>query len=188
MPTVVASDNFNRANGPLGANWQANRSMANTPTAMQIISNEAAGDVSGETPSSYWSANAFADDQYSQAVIRGVAAVRVSVRGAGNASNAPRGYYFVVRQSDGIWNISRFNGDFTGTVLTSGTSSFSIGDTIRLEVVGSTLVARVNGFLFATMSDGTSTNIDGLLDNWEGGNMADVAGTWPGYIAAEGWF
>ena len=62
--SVVASDNFNRPNGPLGTNWAE-------PLATQgnlVVTNDVVGvDTENAHCEAYWSANSFSDNQYSQA-------------------------------------------------------------------------------------------------------------------------
>ena len=57
---VVASDNFNRADGGLGANWTAD-----SDAGMSIASQQVAG-TAGKTTGDLWAANSFTSDQYSQ--------------------------------------------------------------------------------------------------------------------------
>ena len=64
--TEVASDNFNRPDGPIGTNWSY--TIASQPLGSFSITN---GLVVATLPTNhieaYWSANSFSPDQYSQA-------------------------------------------------------------------------------------------------------------------------
>ena len=67
--SVVATDNFNRADGALGANW-AEAATAYTDNQPVISSNEVMSGGGGSYDNaSYWSANSFANAQYSKAKI-----------------------------------------------------------------------------------------------------------------------
>lgn len=82
-PTAV-SDNFNRANGSLGANWTAITSMSGHSIAGTSY-------VYGTSSNgSYWSANAFANNQYSEATYATGDDITVAVR----ASPSAQTYYY----------------------------------------------------------------------------------------------
>src|SRR5690349_7052012 len=60
---ATISDNFNRANGGLGANWTT----VSGTTAPQIVNNTVQPGSAGTLNSAYWSANTFGANQYAAA-------------------------------------------------------------------------------------------------------------------------
>src|SRR5215472_15392018 len=60
---ATASDNFQRANGSLGANWTAM-----SDGGLTISSNQAVGAASGNS-GDMWAANSFTSDQFSQVTL-----------------------------------------------------------------------------------------------------------------------
>lgn len=191
MPTQIASDGFNRADGGLGANWTATKDFFGTTAVLQIVSNQAAGDAGGNWPLSIWTADSFPDDQYCQATYAGgTTFVTVFVRAAANGSNHLTGYGFYFRLSDHAWGLDRFNGDSTATHLQSGIGSFSAGDVLRIEAVGTEISAFINGAPFASGTDSTYTSgsaglgitgSDAQADDWSAGSMAAGGGGKPWY-------
>jgi hypothetical protein len=185
---TVASDNFNRADGALGANWHGESPDA----AMAIVSQQAVG-VSAVSPNSgYWSADSFGADQFSQATITVHPAsgkwVGVTVRALADGTE----YLLIAFNNSGTDSWLLFK-------RTGGGSSFAqIGSTVvtpivvsqvmRLEVEGTTVTAKIDGTAIITQTDsdiasgapgisnsGVADPANGALDNWSGGDVtADV--------------
>jgi hypothetical protein len=193
---VVATDNFNRADGTLGANWTDTNS-ANAGTLL-IATNQLVGQFSqqptGHQAASRWSgAGSFTTDQYAKLTLVNVAGnnginvchgVQTSCAGA-DATRSCYEFYvaqdsattpttFLVRWSSG-----------TRTVLFSGTQAWANNDTISLEfergiLYGCRNDVRLGGSWVvsdATLSGGTPGAVSdsvALGDNWEGGNMDTI--------------
>lgn len=179
-----ATDDFNRANGGLGANWTT-ASGANAPA---ISSNAVIAPVNGAENSAIWTADAFEDDQYSQFVLR-----------TGNVFQAAlvrwqSGAYSGYLADSNVWGASgraaifRVDaGGFTQLALGSdGSAQWADGDTLKLEVIGTTIKVYRNGVEVLSATDANyTTGSPGLrlfngfvsgVDDWLGGPIAGGGG------------
>ena len=175
--TQIASDNFNRADGGLGANWTQ---FGNSN--LVIVSNAVASDEGGGNPSAaYWNANSFANDQYSQATV-----LHAAGTGSGGSGvtvrwvNGVGGYAATFHGS--TWDIRFLYSNGNATLLTSGSGTFADNDVIKLQIIGSTLTLFQNGTSIGTTTDTTyvsghpgmydvSYALTSFLDDWSGGNV-----------------
>lgn len=173
---VLFTDNFNRANGGLGANW------TDIGAAPAIVSNQCA--FNADAVLSYWNGGTPDADCYAKCV-------------ASTLSTNPGSTGLVLRFNTGTFSgyyawwhgggtplcrIARIDG---GTPVTLGTSfaAPSAGQTVEFSIVGSTLSVYYNGALQATRSDSTYTaagraGIQGLdttgrIDDFEVGTPGD---------------
>ncbi len=194
LPYAVASDNFNRPNGSLGANW----SKPIVSTNNLVVSNDQVGvDVEDNHNFAFWSANSFSNDQYSQITLSSIGAwTGVILRGDGaldpvwtNPPSASQFYIgFVFAPND--YRIYHFinNGYYSEAV--GSTETWQTNDVLRLEVSGSVepLVTMYrNGrpvlvWLVADAADVKNGGSPGIgiysptgehltADNWEGGDL-----------------
>ena len=182
----TGSDNFNRADSSsLGSQW------ASGVTAFggehQIVSGQVKHSASAGTSSNRYTGTGYHGNQYSQAQIVGVPDsggwTGVTVREGNNTGN---GYLLIAFNNGGThqdMNLYRMDAG-AYTQIGTWTSVFNAGDTIRLEVAGSTLTAYKNGSVLGTATDATyalgqpgiqshtATGTDGAyLDNWQGGEL-----------------
>jgi hypothetical protein len=194
---VAASDDFNRADAAdLGSNWTPLLGASPQPFLghLVITNNQAGPNAQGVDCLSYWSANTFSDDQYSQAVIPKVGYyTTVIVRADSTQNRFYEGYvtatgYGIAKYWDGSWS----------PPLVSGIDGiWHDGDTVRLEVTGSahpmTLTMYHNGSPVLTWTSSSALDVKtggspgigigdrdwvGLrLDNWEGGDLGTVSAT-----------
>lgn len=174
-----ASDNFNRANGALGANWTT------TAGTFAISSNTAlVTAVTGAAALTAYTGTTFASNQYAQATYLaggswgGAIGVRLS-------NSAATGYilYGIAGSSSAIAKV------VAGTVtnIATGGPGFSTSDILRLEVTGTSITASQNGAVILTATDSSIASgypglgaIDftgGVMDNFKGGDL-----TWVGKI------
>jgi len=185
--TMVASDNFNRPNGPIGTNWA-------DPAASQanfIVTNDTATpDTPNEHTEAYWTSNSFNDDQYSQVILTSIGAwTGVILRADTNQDLFYMGFVFAVND----YRIyAQYDGNYyslaTGSALT-----WRVGDKLKLVVSGSAnpvtitmyqndtpvLIWRSTGAEPFPVKTGGSPGIgiyspagDYLtIDSWEGGNL-----------------
>lgn len=127
-------DNFNRANGGLGANWTTITGIV-APT---ITSNQVLGNTATTNQGAIYTATTFPNDQFSQATVP---------VGGNNANGA---YTVDVRTSNAAWSgyeCQFYNGNFSlvrydagvQNVLTTVAGSMASGDVLRITVVGTTL-------------------------------------------------
>lgn len=183
--SVVASDNFNRPNGPLGTNWAE-------PLATQgnlVVTNDVVGvDTENAHCEAYWSANSFSDNQYSQASLTTTGPwTGVILRADTNQDMFYLGFVF----GPNDYRIySRYNGAYY-SLATGSAVTWQVGDTLRLEVSGSvnpvTITMYQNGTpvlmwrstlpveVFTGGSPGlgiySRTGAGLTISNWEGGNL-----------------
>jgi len=176
---LPATDNFNRAS--LGANWtQVTGSLHNVEI---FSSTEARSDGTSNEAAAYWNADTFADDQYSEVVLSyGDGGVDSPDCGPLVRCHASSEQYYLATCDvwDNIIKIYRNNGGTYTQLGANISATIAINDTIRLEMVGTTLEVFVNDVSQATRTDSTFTSGSpgmwfwrqrGRLDTWEGGNV-----------------
>jgi hypothetical protein len=172
---LPASDNFNRADAsPIGANW----TYASDLNYLRIVSNAAQAEAAGDA-CSYWTADAFAANQWSECKITtandGGPAVRCSSSGC---------YYWTTYSDGEIW---RYKTGGAWTKIGEANTTVTSSDVIRLEATGTTtttLKLYKNGALVATVTDSSSPLTSGsaglysvgatILDDWQGDVVSTV--------------
>lgn len=175
----MVTDNFNRADGGLGANWTTNALYG----APQIVSNQLSNDAG--TKGAYYTGVAFANDHYAQAkLVANLVGVSVRVVNTGGESNF---YNFDANSGSGAIRIFKYKNNVGATVLTSDTITVNANDVLYLEAVGSALTAKINGSTVLTTSDSEfTTGSPGIflgntgadvLDDFEGGDTGGGATT-----------
>lgn len=185
--SVVATDDFNRADGGLGANW-SEAATAYTDNQPVIVSNEVkSGGEGSYDNASYWNANSFANDQYAKARISALPASGTSLMGVmvrGNGTD----YCFNQYKRDSGSNKSRiywFNAGAYTAIALQNTTTFATNDTIELEVEGTTYTMYKNGVSILSGSNASAPSsgsagltvydLDERLDDWEGGDMVSAS-------------
>lgn len=196
--TLIASDDFNRVNGAIGSNWLYIRDTAwqsITPAVENNVVVPKAGGTHYQVVR--WAgAGTFANDQYAKTTIGGMSwqdatyLIGVVVRCSADIDTAADYYAFWVNDDASSNRTSKLvkvvNG--TETVLDTRTSAWANGDTISLEVSGTTLSAYKNDTLMFSVTDSSlTTGKPGLLiggggsvptaDNWEGGDVTTGGGS-----------
>lgn len=202
--TPVASDDFIRANGPLGTNWAEPYITAGFIQGSLVVTNDEVGvETEDEHCYALWAANSFNDDQYSQAKLTSIGAwTGVILRADTNQDMFYIG--FVIATND--YEIyARYQGIYYQLAAGSNVT-WQIGDTLSLEVAGSvnptTISMYQNGnpvlmwrtTLDAQVFTGGSPGLgiyspagDHLtIGSWEGGNLNPDTNppTVPGNLAA----
>ncbi len=154
---MVITDDFNRADGALGANWGAS---ARTATQPVIVSSQAVGGTPTLATGALWIANTFGADQYAKARIT---ALTIGYVG------------FLLRETDGTHGY-RTQFDLTNkrvliiayvsnTLVAVDLPTLAIGDTVGFSVVGTLLSVYQN--------------------NVPMGNIVDAANAGPGSLGIE---
>lgn len=182
-PCTTASDNFNRADGGLGANWTVQVSFG----SLGVVSNQAATDGFA-----VWAgAGSFTDDQCSQVTMVTVNASNsgaAGVRQSGTSFGTLKGYFCGHSSSTGNlrYRIFVYNADSTETLIATesgGSVNVANGDVIRLTVTFSggtnTLTCSKNGSNIAGLVGITDTTlgtggkpgfvVSSASDDWSGG-------------------
>lgn len=186
---IPFTDSFTRSDGGLGGNYTAMTS----PNILTISSNTVIASNEDFVCSQNNSAvDAFSADQSMQVTIAAfdsADSVGVGVRGSGDVSAGTWSAYFI--STDGTSIDKVVSG--SGSSLTSfpGTT-WTVGDTMKLSIQGSTLSFYKNGVLLGTTSDGTITtgqpmacifdsSANGLantaLDDWASDNVSAGGGS-----------
>ena len=180
---LPATDDFNRADGGLGANWTTHLA---APT---IASNQAVAATSNAYNSAYWNADAFGADQYSEIIVGDADAYRgclVRASGSGGSANAYGCYAGSSLNSFGLPVGKWVAGSFS--VLDTISFGLVTDDRLRLEVSGTTLRVYVNDTQVGT--DLTDTDLSAgsagivlyqsaetpCINAWDGGNLGGGGG------------
>ena len=159
-----ATDDFNRADGPLGANWETFGD--NPPT---IVSNQFSSP--GFNGARYIGAD-FGNDHYSEIIANKSTHMAVAVR-IQDVDN----YYFNFLEG-GLFKRVAGNGSFVGNFELF----WDEGDTVRLEAIGDQITLYINGISRGTLTDGDlTTGRPGIAGNtittsWLGGPILAAAG------------
>lgn len=189
----MATDDFNRANGSLGANWgnvDTNGGFGEPTITSNAVTGQS-GWGNGASAGRYTAAT-FGADQYSQAVLGGLGFFGADI-GAGvivRASadqDAAKDYYGLRVLDDGASTRTIRIGKYvngTWTQLTTTTATVGNGDTIRLEVDSTgpaNLRAYINGTIVSALTTTDSSLTSGqpgvvatttaTVDNWEGNDL-----------------
>lgn len=180
------TDNFNRANGGLGANWTT-RTDTNNVGSLVISGNKVVANATFQDSVAHWSADTFANDQYAQGVWGTVianpssACVDVRISGSGTLK-----YYEFAASTGGFANgLAYYDGTTWNTLTLTG--GIANGDTMRISAVGTALTVTINGG--ATFTSATDANIasgfpgihiydegaTASVDDWLGGPIAAAA-------------
>jgi hypothetical protein len=176
---LPATDNFNRANGALGANWSGS-----IGGDLVITSNQVTG-VSGQDCNMYWSADLPDADQYVEATL----VTRGSYAGIICRMSATDGVFFYANVGAGNYRIEWYN-DASYTLIGSVAEQEPVnGDRLRLEAEGTAYRGYVNDILICSGSNASApaTGYCGLyaysnsprLDDFEVGNLAAPAARIP---------
>jgi chitodextrinase len=180
---AAAGDNFNRADGGLGANWV--RPVPASEQTLTIASNQVTPNIDNAHCYAYWTGNTFSQDQYSQVQISNVGPWNgVIVRAQ---STIDRFYMAFVFGANDYRLYLRKDGLYY-SLSTGSTETWVAGDIVRLEASGLNPVQlRLlrNGNSVLSYTDTTENLIGGspgigiyspsgdhlAIDNWEGGNL-----------------
>jgi uncharacterized protein YjdB len=180
--TASYSESFTGTSGPLGSPWTQQDPPA---TINRNGSGVGKGSTNGTDIFVIWTGNTFGNDQYSQVRIAGglanySQAVQLSVRSTGTSEATYKGYAFF---TDGLSGTGHsevdkvVNGQWT--TLRAFAQSFTTGDVVKLEAVGTAITVYKNGVSLGSVSDATfSSGSPGvgvygnavLIDDWQGGS------------------
>jgi hypothetical protein len=194
--TSIATDDFNRTDGAIGSSWLYIRNTAWQGNPPNIFSNKVFGRATGDQYQvARWAGTGtFANDQYAKATVGTLAAQTADYRCGVVARcsadiDTTADYYGYNLYSDsgtGIYTTVLFkvvNGTYTA--LNTAAVAWANGDTIEIEVEGTTVRGLKNGVQTVSVTDSDLTSgKPGLLvagdnggtvaslDNWEGGDLS----------------
>lgn len=187
IAALPASDDFNYTENPLSNGGAWAKGYVGVAANFRTNGSVAYGSGVSAKVVSYWAADTFSNDQWSQVSLSTpLSYCGVSLRVTSNGTSTGTGYLWVY----GTTNVFRMYKFSTSTYTQIG-SDYSItsgsGDTLKLEVSGSTLTPYHNTVSKATQSDSTyssgSAGISGYhntsangVDNWSGGDMGGGGG------------
>lgn len=178
----VATDNFNRANGAIGANWTES---GGGNDGLNISSNQVASANEGAYDNAmFWNANSFNNNQYSKCTLKTI--------GSGNyagpivRANASDFVNAQCREGDAPEvNLYWYNGGAYTNIATQTSFAWAADDVMILDAEGSDFSFFVDDveIIGGTNSSAPASGACGLsmyttttrLDDWEGGNI--IAGT-----------
>jgi hypothetical protein len=177
---ATASDDFNRANGALGANWTST-----SDGGLTINSQVAAGATSGAPSGSIWSAGTFTSNQFSQIEVTstqltGGQWIAAVVRAQNSGKNGYAGLYFWNNGSPVMMIFKRTNGNWTQLGSTYNSGALAAGTQLQLKAAGATISLLQNGVQRISVTDSTYAGGSpgvmaygtGRTDNWAGGDVA----------------
>ena len=180
---ATASDNFNRANGGLGASWTATGD-----GGMMISSQVAVGAAASGMSGDIWNAGSFGSDQFSQievtsAQLSGGQWIAAMVRAQNNGQSAYAGLYFWNYGSPELMLFKRSAGTWAQLGSSVGVAALPAGSQLQVKAVGSAISFLLNGVQKISVTDTSFTGgAPGMivygtsqLDNWLGGGAAGSA-------------
>jgi chitodextrinase len=180
---IAATDDFNRADGALGANWA--KPLPASERTLVIVGNQVTPDIENAHCYAYWIGNTFSQDQYSQVQISNVGPWNgVIVR----AQSAIDRFYLALVLAANEHRIYLRKDGFYYLLSSGNTETWVTGDIIGLEAAGSNPVQLTllrNGNPVLSYTDSTENLVGGspgigiyspsgdhlAIDNWEGGNL-----------------
>ena len=184
--TTSASDNFQRADGPLGPNW------ADVSDGGLAISSDAVTGKAGQITGDMWTADAFTSDQFSQVEVTstqltGSQWIGPAVRAQNGGQDGYVGFYYWNGGSPELMLFKRTSGAWAQIGAAYSTAALAAGTQLEVEAVGSTISFLENGVVVITATDSSITGgAPGIMaygsaeaGNWSGGDAADytVGGT-----------
>ena len=157
-PPGEVTDDFNRANGGLGANWTNDGGVGGT---WQIVSNAAVGGlVDNNEARATYTADTFENNQYAEITVTAIP----SSDGPGGgpsirmASNTAGGYSVYATTT------TLYLSEAGGPDLDTYSHTLAPGDVIRIESSGTSITGLLNGSPVLSGTDGTyTTGYPGLI-------------------------
>ena len=142
---LPVSDNFNRAS--LGSNWTVMRGVVSMPGSVAAMADSLANHSTA-----WWNADTFSADQFAEIVISNVGFdgyMGVAVRCDTGGAITLYGYH----GSQFEQSLFKFVAGTYTLLGNDGVNVFANGDVIRLEIQGTSLVAKQNGVTRFSVTD-----------------------------------
>lgn len=181
---MAVTDNFNRADGGLGANW----STISGEGTGQVVSNQAETNSVGTDCVVRYSATTFGNDQYGQVKVVSSTTGSVGLGAMCRGSDSARTYYFAYGKvaTGGTWFLKKRVAG-TASDLTSGSVDVAANDVMYIEASGTSISLKKNGVTVlgpitdSAIASGWAGFIvfvdsgvvgDAVIDDWEGGDLS----------------
>lgn len=177
---LPASDAFTGTGGAsLGSNWTA------ISGTFALYSDGACPTAGGTECGSGWNADTPDNDQYAETVL-GAGGSGVYAGPAVRVSSSAATYYgFYTRIAGNTYYFKMVAGSYTDLTSLAAISR-SAGDTLRIEISGTSITCKANGATEKTLTDnsissgrvgitGYSSGSTNMLDSWAGGNLTAAA-------------
>jgi len=178
---IVRQDNFNRADAnPIGGNWTTVAAEA----AFKIVSNHAEVSSKGNRNASYWNADAFNNNQYSQATLYNIVNPGLGV--AVRISSSSETYYAARYTSPNEIGLIKYVAGAYTLMASDFSTTYLNGALLKLSISGTNLTVNYNGTNVTSLTNVSDSSISagsvGLhgydasvsstayLDDWEGGS------------------
>jgi hypothetical protein len=190
--TPVATDNFNRADGALGANWTVAYN-----GGFLVLGNQARSNGSSNDCCSLYTGASFANAQYVKATVAQAPTAHYYALGVatrGNQSGVWRNYCYIGLRDNNERYLSRISNGTPTTLQYYNGGGIAVNDIMQLDSDGSLHSPFRNGTADTSLGTATDSNyasgVPGLsgyngsttatMDDWEGGDItAGGGGTVP---------
>ena len=190
----LAADNFDRADGGLGANWTTVTGFSAPAIRTNVVEDNAVG---GAASIALRTAEAFPDDQYAQLTVKAAVTsngrvVAATLRGVTTARTHYECQVAGPLGATATLTTVRYNAG-AGTTLAGGTAIYTVAanDVLYCEIIGSTITLKINGTtILGPTVDGTpitsgdpgillfvsaGTTADAQLDDFSAGSASATA-------------
>jgi hypothetical protein len=140
-PTTPVLDNFNRANGGVGANWSLIRPSGFA--GMNVLSNAAVDASATLFTWDFWNAATFGPDAEAYVTVAHYGAsdtTRIGARVSNGGTTSQSGYYVAI-SSAGAWSILRIDSGISTTLASGATQALASGDKVAIRIVGTVVSA-----------------------------------------------
>ena len=188
--STIATDNFNRADGPgLGSNWGNVGPFASSSGVMRInASTVIYGGGGGDAAARWVGTGTFTNDQYSSLKVTGTGTdfsyVGVIARASADQDGARDYYQYYMRGIFGTTQLEKHvNGSITVLDNTPSSLTWNDNDRIEIECEGTAIRGMQNAVTQHSATDSSlTTGAPGVFgshvstvapfgDDWEGGNI-----------------
>ena len=171
------TDDFNRANGAIGANWTALTGSASVSSNAMVV-----GSASTQV---IWASECATADQFAQVTL---AAPTTSANGVVVRCDGTLNNQYMARRALGSVELFKFVGGAT-TSLGSVAGTYPAGTVLRLEAAGAAIRLLVDGSPIIAVTDtdltagrrvgirNTASTTGGTYDNFSGGDLPPPAQT-----------
>ena len=191
--STPGADNFNRADGSLGANW-TDISDGGLAIASQAVAGTSGGGNSGDIRTG----EPYASDQYSQVEVTstqltGGQWIGPMARAQNSGQDAYVGIYYWNNGSPVLMLFKRLGGGWTQLGSTYNSGPLAAGTQLQVSASGARISFLVNGVQRISATDtsltggapGIMSYGTGKVDNWSGGNAAGISGLEVDYLSTD---